>query len=153
MHIAGAMRTEHSAGAVIARLEPERCYLLLKYKGGYWGHVKGHIEEGERLEETIRREAEEETGLTDLRFVDGFEEEIRYVFRRGADTVKKRVDFRLALTDEADVEVAAPEEHTDIGWFSYEEARERITFDDARRVLDAAKARLDERRQASLDGF
>lgn len=148
------MREEHSAGAVVARhAEDGWRYLLLEYRGGHWGHVKGHIEQGESIEETIRREATEETGLRKLSFVDGFEEEIAYVFRRGADTVHKTVVFRLATTDEREVEVAAPEEHTDVDWFTYDEARDRITFDDARGVLEAAHAHLTTGEQASLDAF
>lgn len=148
------MREEHSAGAVVAhRADDGWRFLLLEYQGGHWSHVKGHIEEGETLEETIRREAEEETGLTDLTFVDGFAEQIVYVFRRGADTVHKEVAFRLAVTEETDVEVGSPDEHTGIGWFPYDEARERITFDDARDLLEAARERLEASEQASLDRF
>lgn len=147
------MREEHSAGAVVARTEPERRYLLLKYKGGHWGHVKGHVEEGEDLRETIEREAQEETGIDDLTFVDGFHETIEYTFKRGSETVHKRVDFHLTLTEQTEVEVAAPEEHTDVGWFSPDEARERITFEDALEVLEAAEAHLDQAKQSSLDRF
>jgi len=35
-----------------------------------WFFPKGHMEEGETLEETARREIEEETGLTDLELID-----------------------------------------------------------------------------------
>lgn len=147
------MREEHSAGAVVATSGTDRRYLLLEYKGGHWGHVKGHVEEGESLEETIRREAEEETGLTELCFVDGFEETVRYTFHRGSGRVRKRVDFRLATTEQTDVEVAEPEEHTDVGWFAYEAAREKSTYEEARSVLEAAQQHLEERKQASLDRF
>lgn len=147
------MADEHSAGAVVVRTSPKRRYLLLKYRGGHWGHVKGHVEEGEDLRETVRREAEEETGIEDLRFVDGFREAMTYTFQRGDTPVNKRVDMFLAVTDTEDVAVHAPQEHTDIGWFEYEEALETVTFGEAREVLEAAHAHLDEAEQASLDRF
>lgn len=147
------MADEHSAGAVVARIAPERCYLLLRYRGGHWGHMKGHVEEGEDLRETVRREAEEETGLTDLTFVDGFQDAMTYTFHRHGDPVEKRVDMFLAVTDEQEVEVGAPQEHTDIGWFSYEAALEQVTFDEAKGVLEAAHEHLDETEQASLERF
>jgi 8-oxo-dGTP pyrophosphatase MutT (NUDIX family) len=143
---------EHSAGAVVARLDPRR-YLLLQYRGGHWGHVKGHVEEAESLRETVVREAEEETGLDDLSFIDGFREAMTYTFHRGDEPVEKRVDVFLTVTEESDVEVLAPQEHTDIGWFSYEEALEQVTFDEAREVLEAAHEHLDEVQQASLERF
>lgn len=147
------MADEHSAGAIVARLSPERRYLLLRYRGGHWGHVKGHVEAGEELEETVRREAQEETGLTELTFVDGFREAMTYTFQRGGDPVHKRVDMFLAVTDEEEIEVGAPDEHTDIGWFSYDIALDQVTFDEARDVLEAAHEHLDEAGQASLERF
>ncbi len=147
------MREERSAGAVVARLTPDPVYLLLKYRGGHWGHVKGHVEEGESLRETVLRELEEETGVSEAGFVEGFQEGISYTFRRGGDVVDKRVDFFLALTPERDVRVGAPEEHTEVGWFGLEEALDRVTFEDSRDVLVAAHERLEEEGQARLDRF
>ena len=58
------MPKEKSAGAVIFRMENgEPYYLLLRYYSGHWEFAKGHIEEGESNEETVKREIEEETGI------------------------------------------------------------------------------------------
>ena len=66
---------EHSAGAVIFRNEPgKKLYLLLHYESGHWDFAKGHVEKGETIEQTIGRECEEETGIRDLEFIDGFSE-------------------------------------------------------------------------------
>lgn len=148
------MVEERSAGAVVVReTEQGRRYLLLRYRGGHWGLVKGHIEEGESLEETIRREATEETGLEDLSFVEGFEQRTSYVFHREDERVDKTVVYLLATTETRDVEVGSPVEHDEIGWFEDEKALEQVTYDDTRAVLEAARGHLDERAQTQLEDW
>jgi 8-oxo-dGTP pyrophosphatase MutT (NUDIX family) len=44
--------------------------LVRNRKDTKWFFPKGHIDEGEDLEEAARREIEEETGLTDLEYID-----------------------------------------------------------------------------------
>ena len=58
-----------------------RKYLLLNYPTGHWDFVKGGVEFGENHHQTAYRETKEETGITDIEFVDGFKEEIEYFFR------------------------------------------------------------------------
>jgi len=73
------MPKETSAGAVIFRKENnEIYYLLLHYESGHWDFPKGNIEEGEKEEETVKREAAEETGVEDIKIVEGFKEWIKY---------------------------------------------------------------------------
>ena len=76
-----------------------RNYLLLKYPTGHWDFIKGKIEKNETPNKTSMREAKEETGITDIEFVDGFEEEIEYFFRSNNDNVHKKVIFFLAKTN------------------------------------------------------
>ena len=57
-----------------------RKYLLLNYPTGHWDFVKGGVEFGENHHQTASRETKEETGITDIEFVDGFKEEIEYFF-------------------------------------------------------------------------
>ena len=52
--------------------------------------VKGKMEEGESTHETAVRETKEETGITDVKFVDNFEEWIEYNFQYQ----KELVDYR-----------------------------------------------------------
>ncbi|QQG39728.1 MAG: NUDIX domain-containing protein [Candidatus Aenigmatarchaeota archaeon] len=132
------MSQEHSAGAIIFRNENgRRVYLLLHYISGHWDYVKGHIEKGESLEETVKRETMEETGLKDLRFVHGFQHKIQYFFRRGRTTVTKDVVFLLAETQTARVVVS--EEHKGYDWQPYAQALEKTTFETAKSVLRKAE--------------
>lgn len=64
---------EHSCGIVVFRNENGiRCYLLLHYPSGHWDFPKGHVEEREKRHETALRELEEETGISNLQFVENF---------------------------------------------------------------------------------
>ena len=137
------MLIEKSAGAIIFRKEGRRpLFLLLHYPFGgrttesYWDLPKGHIEKGEEVEDTIRREVEEETGLKDINFVDGFREIIKYFFQRKGKTVTKFVTFLLAETKTKKITISG--EHIGYEWLPYKEALETLTFDNAKETLQKA---------------
>ncbi len=138
------MRREKSAGAVIFRRDSRVEYLLLKYGAGHWDFVKGHIEEGESEIETLLREAEEETGISELEIIPGFREKIEYFYRWGGELVHKEVIFYLAEAKTGEVRLSY--EHVDYAWLPFEEAYERVTYANAKRVLKAARDFLAERR-------
>jgi 8-oxo-dGTP pyrophosphatase MutT (NUDIX family) len=59
---------EYTAGGVVFRRLGERVeILMIQDRLGRWTIPKGHVEEGESLEQTALREVAEETGLTHLR--------------------------------------------------------------------------------------
>ncbi len=127
--------SEKSCGAVVYRGNGiSRLYLLLEYVAGHWGFPKGHIEEGESEQQTALREMGEETGITDFSLRDGFRGEIRYSFHRGDNTVDKRVIFFI-LEAGAD-EVKLSSEHIDYRWLTYSEAREKLTYDNTKHLID-----------------
>jgi len=131
------LQEERSAGAVIYKKEGSgRRFLLLNYPSGHWDFVKGKMEEGETERQTAAREAEEETGIVDLRFVDGFRQTIEYGFQYGGVPVRKQVVFFLAETGTSDVTLS--HEHLGYAWMGFEDALRRVTFDNARSVLTNA---------------
>jgi bis(5'-nucleosidyl)-tetraphosphatase len=133
---------EHSAGTIIYRKEAGRVlYLLLHYEEGHWGASKGHVENAETTRETAAREVREETGLTDIRFIDGFREEIAYYFTGERGPVHKSVVFLLAEAPEGQVRLSC--EHTEYLWLPFAEALEKTTFADEKSVLRKAGAFLD----------
>ncbi|MDP2641026.1 MAG: bis(5'-nucleosyl)-tetraphosphatase [Candidatus Yanofskybacteria bacterium] len=140
---------EKSAGAVIVRMEQQvPFFLLLHYpsarraKREYWDLPKGHMEKGETEQETARREVEEETGLSDIVFEESFREPIHYTFQFQEKRISKTVIFFLARTNQEQVKIS--HEHVGYIWLPYEEALERLTFANARRVLKAAQKFLRE---------
>jgi bis(5'-nucleosidyl)-tetraphosphatase len=128
------MPREISAGAVVfrrARLGPE--FLLLHYGLGHWDFVKGNIEKGEEEKETVRREIEEETGITRVTFANGFRETIRYFYRWKGENIFKIVLFYLVETRQKRVRLS--HEHVGYDWLSYRKTLERLTFKNSRDVL------------------
>ncbi len=130
-----------SVGAIVFRREGKQAlYLLLHYESGHWDYVKGGVEEGEDELETMRREAEEEAGIKDLSIVPGFKETIGYFFREGSELVRKEVVFYLAETKTPAITLSF--EHKGFEWLPFEEAREKLTYKNAKEVLEKAHAFL-----------
>ena len=75
------MIKEVSAGIILYNdVHDEKKFLVLKYPGGHWDFVKGKMENSEEPKQTAIRETKEETGIVDVKFIDGFNEEISYSF-------------------------------------------------------------------------
>lgn len=132
-------------GAVVFREEGgERLYLLLHYLSGHFDFPKGHMEDRETEEMTLRRETEEETGIRDLKVfakrvsisyfyaAKGNEREKRLKAGRGV-WIFKQVHFYPAQTSEREVRISR--EHIGFIWLPYEEALVKVTFANARRIL------------------
>ena len=110
-----------------------RKYLLLNYPTGHWDFVKGGVEFGENHHQTASRETKEETGITDIEFVDVFKEEIEYFYRVNKENIHKRVIFFLARTNS--INVILSHEHLDFTWLDYESALKKLTYDNAINLL------------------
>ena len=135
------MIEETSAGIVLFRKEDSKnLFLLLHYPSGHWDFVKGKMEKGESTHETAIRETKEETGITDVNFVEGFEEWIEYNFQYKKELVHKKVVFFLAETTTKEVNIS--HEHLDFTWIDYNTAMEKTTFDNAKTVLTKAQMLL-----------
>ena len=132
------MIEETSAGIVIFRKEgTKNLFLLLHYPSGHWDFVKGKMEKGETTHQTAIREAKEETGITDITFVDNFEEWIKYNFKYQGELVQKKVVFFLAETKTKEIKIS--HEHSGYTWLDYNESMEKTTFDNAKTVLTKAQ--------------
>ena len=127
---------EKSCGAVVFFEKSKIKYLLLHYEAGHWDFVKGNVESGENEKDTVIRELEEETGLVDAQFVEGFREKIAYFYRRQGMTVHKEVIFFLIETRTENIRISY--EHVGYTWLEYERALERLTFRNAKSVLQKA---------------
>jgi bis(5'-nucleosidyl)-tetraphosphatase len=128
---------EFSAGAVIFRIQNGQIfYLLMHYEEGHWGSPKGHIEKGETIEETARREVREETGLTDIQFLEGFRENNEYFLTGKEGKVFKKVTFLIAETRTQKVVLSF--EHIEFVWLPFTEALDRATFQNEKLLLQKA---------------
>jgi bis(5'-nucleosidyl)-tetraphosphatase len=127
---------EKSCGAVVFLKNTEAKYLLLHYEAGHWDFVKGNVEPNESEKDTVIRELQEETGIADGRFIDGFREKVEYFYRRQGATIHKEVIFFLIETHTE--KVALSYEHVGYTWLDYQNAMKRLTFKNAKAVLQKA---------------
>ena len=130
------MFREKSCGAVVYLKNDEVKYLLLHYEAGHWDFVKGNVEPNETEQETVIRELREETGITDAKFIEDFKEKIDYFYRRQGTTIHKEVIFYLMETQTETVKISY--EHVGYIWLNYQQAIEKLTFKNARDVLQKA---------------
>ncbi len=131
------MLTEHSAGAIIFKKGKDAfLFLVLHYEEGHWGAAKGHVEKGESLEQTALREICEETGLTAIHLIPGFQVENRYVYQKNGRLSSKTVTFFLAEARSGEVKLSF--EHVDFSWLPFAEALAQVTFKSEKEVWQAA---------------
>jgi len=147
------MPVHRSAGAIIFRETKKgkslrqaqgKEFLLLHYpsitargtQGGHWDFSKGHIEKREKTEDAVKREVKEETGISDLEIIPGFKETIRYFVNYGGKKSLKFVAFFLAQTNQEKVILSW--EHQGYVWLPYEEAYKKITYTNAKQMLNRA---------------
>jgi 8-oxo-dGTP pyrophosphatase MutT (NUDIX family) len=131
------MQRQFSAGLVLFNEDTateQRDYLLLHYLSGHWDFPKGKIEKGETKHQAALRELHEETGLT-AEILLGFEEQFTYWFRNYDDgeLLQKTVYFFIGKTDKK--EVTLSREHTAYAWLPFDQALERLTYDNAKEML------------------
>jgi 8-oxo-dGTP pyrophosphatase MutT (NUDIX family) len=135
---------EKSCGVIIYQGDKRRYYLLLKYGHGHWGFVKGKTEKDEKEIDTAVRETQEETGITKnkLLFAPNFKEKISYIYKKTGNTISKKVIFFLAKTQQHYIDLS--DEHTEYAWLSYEDAIEKLTFQNSKNLLKKAHKKLTE---------
>ena len=135
------MAIEITSGAVVYRKNTGKIeYLLLESqnKGHFWGFPKGHVEGNETLEETAKREIKEETQLV-LPIDTSFHVYTEYDLSNG--NRKQMTLYTADLTQSEDIHLQA-EEIKNCGWFNYADARERLTYNNLKQLLDQVNDHL-----------
>jgi bis(5'-nucleosidyl)-tetraphosphatase len=130
------MLHEKSCGAVVFEKNGQVDYLLLQYEAGHWDFVKGNVEPNESETDTVLRELKEETGIVATQTIEGFRERIQYFYRRQGETIQKEVVFYLIQANTEKVELSI--EHVGYAWLDYSHALEKLTFKNAKDVLQKA---------------
>lgn len=126
---------ERSCGAVIFRHIGDTVrYLLIKNRrSSNWSFPKGHIEDGETLEETAKREVFEETGIH-LNIFPGFMSKSQYTIQ---NKIQKTVHIFVGTTKDEQTRIQ-PEEIEDYIWLPFEGAYNCLKFDNDKSILKEA---------------
>ncbi len=149
------MKHLFSAGIIVYRIHHKQIeYLLLQYATGYWnfekgkieyeaGHwdfAKGKIENGETKQEAALRELQEEAGIS-ATIEANFEETFSYIFHDYDKQLTKKTVYFFIGEATSDT-ITLSHEHIDYAWLPYEQALERLTYDNAKELLKKAHKRL-----------
>ena len=136
-----AVKLERSAGVILYRLvDGQPLFLLLDY-GSHWDYPKGHVEKGEDDVTAAKRELMEETGIDQVDLLPDFAREMTYTFRgRQGHLIRKTVVFFIGRTETQAVTIS--HEHVGYAWLTAAEALKRLTYVNARALLDAAISHL-----------
>jgi len=125
---------ETSCGVVLVNLGT---VLLLQYPQGHWDLPKGHVEVTDSDNfETARRELNEETGIRDFEFVDGFEYRTKYDFKHKGKVRHKQVYWHLATTEK--ISISLSKEHRGYMWLDWMQAIELATHEETKGVITSA---------------
>lgn len=114
----------YAAGAVIVNPEGKMLVLHKVQRPPFWEFFKGSQEDNESAEDILRREIQEETGMTEYEIVPGFHETVRYDFHAHDGHIFRTVDYYLIKTAQEPVISA---EHTEFRWAALDEALELFT--------------------------
>ena len=135
---------EVSAGGVIYRRSGDGFEIALIHVRSRWGLPKGHVEEGERVEQAALREVREETGLEGklVRKLGDFRYSYRDKTKEGEPIrISKRVHFFLMRYVRGDVR-DHDHEADDARWFPIDQAIKQLKFATERKMVHRAQTLL-----------
>jgi len=141
-------KIEKSAGAIVFRRENGKIFYLILYypslshraEKNFWDFPKGHLEKGESEIDTVKREIFEETGIKDIKILEGFKETIKYFFKWQGEKILKFVTFYLAETNQKEISISS--EHLDWQWLEFEQAYSLLTHKNSKEILKKAHSFL-----------
>lgn len=134
---------QNSAGFILFKGDGIRKYLLLKHGIDYWNFPKGKLESGESDLDAAKRELNEETGITNIEIIDGFEDTFGYSFLVKEGLIKKVVKMFLAKYLNGSINLS--NEHEEYEWFDFKDALNILKFNNIRNALKVADKYLSEK--------
>lgn len=135
---------EISAGAVIYKKTGNDILFLLVYskRNKEWGFAKGHIETKETEIQAALREIREETGITNVNFIENFKVTDSYKIKGTLPSTKdriitKKVIYYLCYTNE-DFASKTDDEIGSCKWVTCKEALSLLKYDKQKKILNKA---------------
>ena len=136
------MKQTSAGGVIYRRNESGLQIVLISVKNGHaWCLPKGVVDKGETTEETALREVREETGLAG-RIIDSLGE-INYWYYIKGENIKCRKTVHFYLMEYVSGDTAEHDLEVDeAGWFSLENALEKVSYKGDRTMIEKAMAKL-----------
>jgi len=152
-----SLKREFSAGGIVFKKEKKKTlWLVIQPEGGghwsqgRWQFPKGMIEEGEKAQETAKREIEEETGVK-ARAIKKVDDLRIFFYDEEKNKVFKTISLFLMAYEGEGKRKEDQEKIAEIAWLTFREASEKLTFETEKKALEKAKEALEEQqRQPSL---
>ena len=124
--------------AVIIKHPTEECYLIAKWTNGWCGFLTGGIEEGDTVEDTVRKEILEETGFTHVAEIKPMDCVSHGLFYHSVKNVNRLAHYHLVFATLADLEQEnVSEEELAIAqfvWVPKDEVEEMLTRVDMKKL-------------------
>jgi bis(5'-nucleosidyl)-tetraphosphatase len=109
----------------------------ISYRGDdFWIFPKGHAEAGETSTEAALRELEEETGATEVTLHGSTPISISYSFVHEGVRIEKTVEYFIGICSSQNTYISQPHEIKELLWCSFEEAKELLTHQNSKNVLN-----------------
>ncbi|HSX41703.1 MAG TPA: NUDIX domain-containing protein [Candidatus Saccharimonadales bacterium] len=139
-----AIREYTAGGMVYRRTAPgEIDILMIQDRMGRWTIPKGHVEEGESLEQTAIREVGEETGLHNISIKDKLDK-IHFFYRKEGKLIFMTTHVFL-MEALGDTNALVPEDSEgiiDAKWFKKDEALDLIEYKDTEKLFRMGLTKL-----------
>ena len=135
------VREPTSGGVIYRRRNGVIEILLIQDAKDRWTIPKGHIEEGETAKETAVREIGEEAGLYNIEVL-GWLGKINFRYRRFNRLVLMTTQVYLVKAKGDTDDIKKEEWMNGIRWFSFNEALEKIEYEDISKLMLLAMRRI-----------
>lgn len=134
---------EPTAGGIVYRRNDkgEVEILLIQDAKDRWTIPKGHIEEGETAQETAVREIKEEAGLADTKVICWLGK-IHFRYRRMNTLVLMTTQIYLVKAQGDTDQIKKEEWMNGIKWFPFNEALDKIEYEDIGKLMLLAMKRI-----------
>jgi diadenosine hexaphosphate hydrolase (ATP-forming) len=139
-----AVREYTAGGMVFRRTGVDQIdILMIQDRLGRWTIPKGHVEEGESLEDTAIREVGEETGLTNLAIRDKLDK-IHFFYRKEGKLIYMTTHvFLMEALGNTDALIPENSEGiVDAKWFPKDEALQLIEYKDTEKLFKLGLGKL-----------
>jgi 8-oxo-dGTP pyrophosphatase MutT (NUDIX family) len=126
-------KTATSAGAIILREVKGQLKIALAHHSraaNSWALPKGHVEDGESLQETALREVYEETGLSNVQLIRYLGSILRESTKSNGDMIQKTIHFYLAYSfGQPKLPTPTDQKFVEVDWFSPKEAIKLLPYE------------------------